>query len=77
MNAQWIDEFHHSLRVSSGQEKSGYYSDFNGLKSLAKAYQDAYVYDGTYSDHRKKKFGIKAKKMGESNLLFFLKITIM
>ncbi|MBE9464255.1 malto-oligosyltrehalose trehalohydrolase [Dyadobacter subterraneus] len=60
MSAQWIDEFHHSLRVSSGQEKSGYYSDFNGIKSLAKAYQDAYVYDGTYSDHRKKKFGIKA-----------------
>jgi maltooligosyltrehalose trehalohydrolase len=60
MDAQWIDEFHHALRVSSGQEKSGYYSDFNGIKSLAKSYQDAYVYDGAFSEHRKKKFGIKA-----------------
>lgn len=71
MNAQWIDEFHHSLRVSSGQEKSGYYSDFNGLKSLAKAYQDAYVYDGTYSDHRKKKFGIKVKENGGEQFVVF------
>ncbi|MCF0057073.1 malto-oligosyltrehalose trehalohydrolase [Dyadobacter sp. CY356] len=71
MNAQWIDEFHHALRVSSGQEKSGYYSDFNGIKSLAKAYQDAYVYDGTYSDHRKKKFGVKAKENGGEQFVVF------
>ncbi|HYF03863.1 MAG TPA: alpha-amylase family glycosyl hydrolase, partial [Patescibacteria group bacterium] len=31
MDAQWIDEFHHALRVTSGQEKSGYYSDFSGI----------------------------------------------
>ncbi len=61
MDAQWIDEFHHALRVSSGQERTGYYSDFDGIKSLAKAYLDAYVYDGAYSPHRKKKFGGKAK----------------
>ncbi|WP_159473806.1 malto-oligosyltrehalose trehalohydrolase [Dyadobacter sp. 3J3] len=71
MNAQWVDEFHHALRVSSGQEKSGYYSDFNGIQSLAKAYRDAYVYDGAYSDHRKKKFGIKAKEnTGEQFVVF-------
>jgi len=60
MDAQWIDEFHHALRVSSGQSKTGYYSDFESITSLAKSYEDAYVYDGGYSEHRKKKFGIKA-----------------
>lgn len=60
MDAQWIDEFHHALRVSSGQERTGYYEDFDGIKALAKAYLDAYVYDGAYSVHRKKKFGSKA-----------------
>jgi maltooligosyltrehalose trehalohydrolase len=60
MDAQWIDEFHHALRVSSGQSKTGYYSDFDGVASLGKSYEDAYVYDGTFSDHRKKMFGIKA-----------------
>ncbi|WP_026904946.1 malto-oligosyltrehalose trehalohydrolase [Pedobacter glucosidilyticus] len=57
MDAQWIDEFHHALRVSAGGEKKGYYEDFDGISSLAKAYQDAFVFDGLYSPHRKKKFG--------------------
>ncbi|MDQ1139140.1 malto-oligosyltrehalose trehalohydrolase [Pedobacter agri] len=61
MDAQWIDEFHHALRVTSGQAKTGYYADFNGIEHLAKAFTDAYVYDGQYSPHRKKKFGIEAK----------------
>ncbi|HYC29413.1 MAG TPA: alpha-amylase family glycosyl hydrolase, partial [Chitinophagaceae bacterium] len=49
MDAQWIDEFHHALRVTSGNERNGYYADFEGINHLAKAYKDAYVYDGIYS----------------------------
>ncbi|HEY1114931.1 MAG TPA: malto-oligosyltrehalose trehalohydrolase [Chitinophagaceae bacterium] len=60
MDAQWIDEFHHALRVAAGGDRTGYYSDFNGLGHLAKSYRDAYVYDGQYSPHRKKKFGLPA-----------------
>lgn len=61
MDAQWIDEFHHALRVATGQEKHGYYSDFDGLAHLAKAYKDTYIYDGIYSPHRNRTFGISAK----------------
>lgn len=57
MHAQWIDEFHHALRVAAGEGKVGYYSDFNGVEHLAKSYRDAYVYDGQYSPHREKSFG--------------------
>jgi maltooligosyltrehalose trehalohydrolase len=60
MDAQWVDEFHHALRVTAGGEITGYYADFNGIEHLAKSYRDAYVYDGQYSHHRKKMFGIKA-----------------
>lgn len=60
MDGQWVDEFHHALRVSSGQQRSGYYSDFEPITSLAKSYKDAYVYDGAFSEHRKRKFGVKA-----------------
>jgi maltooligosyltrehalose trehalohydrolase len=60
MDAQWVDEFHHALRVSAGEPQTGYYEDFNGLQHLAKSYSDAYVYDGQYSNHRKKTFGAKA-----------------
>src|SRR5919107_136884 len=62
MDAQWIDEFHHALRVTAREARTGYYSDFNGLNHLAKAYKDAYVFDGQFSPHRKKFFGIKAEE---------------
>jgi maltooligosyltrehalose trehalohydrolase len=60
MDAQWVDEFHHALRVTASGEKYGYYSDFNGIAHLCKSYTDAYVYDGQYSEHRKRRFGAKA-----------------
>lgn len=59
MDAQWCDEFHHSLRVASGNERKGYYADFNGIEDLAKSYKHAYVYDGIYSPHRLRNFGSK------------------
>lgn len=71
MDAQWIDEFHHALRVTSGQAKTGYYADFNGIEHLAKAFTDAYVYDGQYSAHRKKKFGIEAKGNAGKQFIVF------
>ncbi len=70
MEAQWLDEFHHALRVTAGQEPAGYYSDFNGLEHLAKAYRDAYVFDGQYSPHRKRKFGVKTNNPGSQFIVF-------
>lgn len=71
MHAQWNDEFHHALRVAAGQERNGYYADFDGLGHLAKAYRDAYVYDGQYSPHRHKRFGKKAQENpGEQFVVF-------
>lgn len=59
LDGQWVDEFHHALRVSSGNTKTGYYSEFDGLEHLAKSYKEVYVYDGIFSQHRKKTFGTK------------------
>lgn len=71
MDSQWNDDFHHALRVSAGQERTGYYSDFDGIESLAKAYKDAYVYDGVYSERRKKKFGVKtSENPGEQFIVY-------
>ncbi len=71
MDAQWVDEFHHALRVATGQEKTGYYSDFNGLDHLAKSYRDAYVYDGQWSPHRNKFFGVKADEAAGHRFIVF------
>ena len=70
MDGQWIDEFHHALRVTAGEKPSGYYSDFSGVAHLAKSYQDAYVYDGQYSPQRQKTFGIKTDNPGEQFVVF-------
>ena len=71
MDAQWIDEFHHALRVTSGNDRSGYYADFSGINHLAKALRDAYVYDGQYSPHRDKSFGSSAEGLpGERFVVF-------
>ena len=74
-DAQWIDEFHHALRVASGQKPEGYYSDFNGIAHLAKSYNDAYVYDGQFSGHRKKIFRNKNTIIPANSLLCFHKTT--
>lgn len=70
MSAQWIDEFHHALRVSAGQATVGYYADFNGITDLAKSYGHAYVYDGQYSIERQRTFGAPATQQGSSFIVF-------
>lgn len=71
LDAQWVDEFHHTLRVAAGEEKKGYYTEFNGVKHLAKAYQDAYVYTGEFSSHRQKFFGSSATGIPAEKFIIF------
>lgn len=70
MDAQWTDEFHHALRVTAGQPRRGYYADFTGIADLAKAYCDAYVYTGQFSEQRHKKFGLRPANPGDQFVVF-------
>lgn len=71
LHGQWIDEFHHALRVTVGEPRNGYYADFEPLVHLAKSFRDAYVYDGKYSPHRKKTFGNKASNAQGNQFVVF------
>lgn len=71
MHGQWIDEFHHALRVTTGQPKTGYYEDFNGILHLAKSWRDAYVYTEMYSPHRKKVFGTNSEALAPQKFVVF------
>ena len=71
MDTQWVDEFHHALRVTAGGDTHGYFSDFNGIADLAKSYNSAYVYDGIYSPHRLKTFGTKATDNSGDQFIVF------
>lgn len=71
MDAQWLDEFHHVLRVAAGEKRTGYYSEFEGVKHLAKAYRGAYVFDGDFSPHRQKFFGTSAAGLPDHQFIVF------
>jgi maltooligosyltrehalose trehalohydrolase len=57
LDAAWADEWHHALHATLTGERSGYYEDFGPLPLLAKALRQAWVYDGTYSPHRRRVHG--------------------
>jgi maltooligosyltrehalose trehalohydrolase len=53
LDAQWSDDFHHSLHALLTGEKKGYYQDFGSVRNLAKVFREDFVYTGQYSKHRK------------------------
>ncbi|MDH6061747.1 malto-oligosyltrehalose trehalohydrolase [Chrysosporum bergii ANA360D] len=57
IDAQWSDDFHHSLYTLLTGDRSGYYQDFGWCEHLAKAYQDTFVYDWKYSNFRQRFHG--------------------
>ncbi len=57
MDAQWNDDFHHSLHVLLTGEKTGYYKDFGKVSHLGKAFQEGFVYSGQYSAFREHRHG--------------------
>ena len=74
MDSQWSDDFHHALFAMLYQPKegeSGYYSDFGTLGDLHKALKHAYVYDGQYSGHRKRRHGRPADGLSAHHFVHF------
>ena len=57
LDAQWSDDFHHALHALLTGERTGYYGDFGTVADLAKALSNAYVCDGRYSAHRRRRHG--------------------
>ncbi len=57
LDAQWCDDFHHALHRYFTGETDGYYADFHGLRDVATALRDGYVYQGRYSLHRGRRHG--------------------
>jgi maltooligosyltrehalose trehalohydrolase len=60
LDAQWLDDFHHSLRTLLTGEDTGYYIDFGTLDHLARAFQHGFVYAGEYSRYRGRRHGAPA-----------------
>lgn len=61
LEGQWVDDFHHSLHTLITGEKGGYYQDYGSLGHLAKSFKQAFIYDGIYSEFRKRTVGNSPK----------------
>jgi maltooligosyltrehalose trehalohydrolase len=57
LGAQWLDDFHHSLRTLLTGDRGGYYVDFGEVAHLVKAIREGFVYSGEYSAFRLRKHG--------------------
>jgi maltooligosyltrehalose trehalohydrolase len=60
LDAQWSDDFHHSLHTLLTGKRHGYLSDFGRMEDLTKALAHGYVYDGRYSAYRQRHHGNSA-----------------
>jgi maltooligosyltrehalose trehalohydrolase len=56
-DAQWADDLHHALHTAITGESTGYYADFGGLRDVATAFTDGFVYQGQYSKARGRRHG--------------------
>jgi maltooligosyltrehalose trehalohydrolase len=60
LDAQWFDDYHHAIHTLVTGELEGYYEDYGKPEQLQKALQHTFVYNGLYSEHRKKTLGTDA-----------------
>ena len=71
VDAQWSDDFHHSLLTALTGETRGYLGDYDGLPSMSKAIADGFVYHGQYSRYRRRRHGASSKdRPGEQFVVF-------
>ena len=57
LDAQWNDDFHHSLHTLLTREREGYYVDFGVFQHMAQAFSEGFVYSGHYSVTRNRRHG--------------------
>ncbi|MEK6398441.1 MAG: malto-oligosyltrehalose trehalohydrolase, partial [Terriglobus sp.] len=72
LDAQWTDDFHHSLFTLLLHEKNGYYEDFGTVADLAKTLEKVFVYDGCYSRFRKHNHGRPVHKISYHRFLGYI-----
>lgn len=57
LDAQWADDFHHSVHTLLTAEQTGYYRDFGEAEHLATALNEGWIYSGQYSPYRRRRYG--------------------
>ena len=57
LDAEWNDDFHHTVHAFLTGERQGYYVDFGAARAFPKLLENTYILDGAYSQYRGRRFG--------------------
>jgi maltooligosyltrehalose trehalohydrolase len=71
IDAQWNDDFHHSLHTLLTGERTGYYQDFGRLTDLAQAFREGFVYSGQYSSYHRRRHGNSSRDLSAHRFVVF------
>lgn len=71
LDAQWSDDFHHSLHTLLTGERKGYYQDFGRLDQMEQAIREGFVVAGTYSSYRDRIHGSRSGGHSPSQFVVF------
>jgi maltooligosyltrehalose trehalohydrolase len=72
LDAQWLDEFHHSVRACLTGANRSYLAGFGELRHIQKAITEGFVYDGCYSSFRKRHFGSSSRGLPGHRFVAFI-----
>lgn len=72
LDAQWHDEFHHSILSFLTGAGGGFLGGFGRLEHLQKAITEGFVYDGSYSSYRGRRFGNSSKNEPGGRFVVFI-----
>jgi len=71
LDAQWNDDFHHSLHTLLTKEHEGYYVDFGDFQHMAQAFSEGFVYSGHYSVNRGRRHGNSSRGIPSVKFVVF------
>jgi maltooligosyltrehalose trehalohydrolase len=71
LDAQWNDDFHHSLHTLLTREREGYYIDFGDFQHMAHAFSEGFVYSGRYSVTRGRRHGNSSRGVPSAKFVVF------
>lgn len=57
LDAQWLDDLHHTIHTQLTGESQGYYADFVDFQAMVKCLSQGYVRSGEYAESMQKHFG--------------------
>ena len=71
LDAQWSDDFHHSVHRLLTKEDRGYYADFAGITPLVSTLNEGWYFSGQYSHFRQRRHGNSPRGLAASKFVVF------